>query len=440
MSITAENSVINHIETALQEIKHEQKQIETIDDILAKHKIPRGTLIELMLHPEKLNELPNEELVILSSAIHQVTGYHELNPEEHFSKREIDKSKRYKRKNGEFEYPYTFNGVLKSSDTEYVAIVSYSEVKMLWDNQFLTYNLQSQRLPKRKFKKDGTVQLKEDVNLKSVKKITELMLSGEYKSNALLFNILVDGNDHVEYDEGDLTVYEGTTVNLIDGMHRVQAAINALDINPELEGNFPVIIRHLPLTEAQNLLSQVNTVNPFDKTLTKFYGNEKLSAKIARDVMNIPELRDRISIKTTISKKSNDLTNFSILSETIEEVFEPQTTKDRFDIVDVLKKFFGYLIGYFEDEFVTKFHETREKSWINHHNTFVGYIVIAKKLYDKYGKDYPVDKIAEIVNSINFDKQEGLPYHQVISPQGKVNSNQIKKNIRKFFEENVSVD
>jgi hypothetical protein len=305
----------------------------------------------------------------------------------------------------------------------------------LWNAQALTYNFQTQRMSKKKKKKDGTVTEKADIKIKSVNKITELMLNGKYKSNALLFNILADGNDDVEYDDGELIINEGTNLNLIDGAHRVTAMANALEKDPTFNRNLIVVITHLPLTEAQNMLAQVNTTNRFDKTLTKYYGVDKISAQVTRDLMTIPELKNRVSIQTTMVKSFNYLTNFSVLSEAIESVFTPISTKERYEVAETLKKFFGYLIGYYENDFVKNLNESRKTSWLCHHNSFVGYVVLAKRLEDKYGKDYPVGKITETIDSIDFSKQEGLPYNDVIAPQGKVNSNQIKRNIKAFFEQ-----
>lgn len=432
--LQTKDDLLQDLKTIFDELREDKKLQLEIDDKLAEHNFRRGTLAEIMINPELINEFDTVEAAAFVNSIYKVTKRYEVDPKRFFSANVINKAEKYTRNKVEFEYPYTFQRVIKASDTEYVTVMSAKEIAAWWNNEALTYNFQTQRLSKKKLTKDGQVIEKPDVKAKSVKAITELMLSGRYKSNALLFNILVDGNDHIEYEDGELTIYEGTTVNLIDGMHRVQAILNVLEQDPDYDRNFIVVITHLPLAEAQDLLSQVNTTNRFDATLAKYYGANKLGEQITKDLMNIPELRGRVSIKTTLDKKLNYLTNFAVLSEAIEDVFQPQTTKDRYDVLEVLKKFFGYLINAYEHEFVTHVNEVRQKSWINHHNTFVGYVTLAKKLYDKYGMEFPVNKITQAVDSIDFTKKEGLPYNDIISPQGKVNSNVIKRNIKEFFE------
>ena len=430
----ANEELLHGLNVLFQEIREDKKLQIEIDNQLVEHNFRRGTLNEVMLNPERIFSFETVEAAAFINSIYKVTKRHEINPQKYFSAKDIKKAEKYTRNKVEFEYPYTLHRVIKASDTEYATVMSAKEIAAWWNNEALTYNFQTQRLSKKKINKEGKVIEKPDVRIKSVKRITELMLSGRYKSNALLFNILVDGNDNIEYDDGELTIYEGTTVNLIDGMHRVQAMLNALEENPDFDRNFIVAITHLPISEAQDLLSQVNTTNRFDATLAKYYGANKLGEQIAKDLMNIPELIGRVSIKTTLDKKLSYLTNFAVLSEAIEDVFKPQTTKDRYDILEVLKKFFGYLINAYEFEFVKNVDEVRKISWINHHNTFVGYVALAKKLYEKYGFDFPVNKITDAVNSIDFRKQEGLPFNNIMAPQGKVNSNVIKRNIKEFFE------
>ncbi|MEK8132966.1 DNA sulfur modification protein DndB [Paenibacillus filicis] len=423
------------------EINKDKEQQREIEDRLVEKNIPRGTFAELLVNPDKINTLEKDELVFLLVTVYQVTNDERIRPTHFFSEKDINKTKKYKRAaESTFSYPYTFeNTVLGTPDgKEFVTIMTYKEVADIWNNKLLTYNYQTQRLSKKKVTAKGKLTEKADVNIKSVKNITRLMLERKYKADTLLFNILVNGNDNIDYDNGELTIHEGTSVNLIDGMHRVQAILSVLEEEPDYVGFINVAIKHYPLQEAQFMLGQVNTVNRFDKTLIKNYMAESHGAQIAKDLMNIPELRSRISIKTTLDKKLSYLTNFAILSEAIDSIFDPQNTKERYDATEVLKKFFGYLIPAYDQAFNSKTQKEFSKdSWLNHHNTFVGFVVIAKALYDKFGFDYPTNEIVRIIDNINLSK-EGSEFNELMTTQGKVNSNQVKKSIRKFFEDKTS--
>lgn len=414
---------------------HREHQIE-IDNKLADHGIPRGTLNEMIVSPEKLDQLSEEEVALITKYTFEVTQDFRIKPENFYSEKELKRIMKYKKEQeGDLTLPYTFENVLRAGADDYLTVLSYKEIYRLWNNKILTYNTQTQRLSKKRINAKGKIVEKADVNQRSVKSITKLMLDGKYKPSTLLFNILVDGNDSVDYSSAELTIGEGTTLNLIDGMHRVMAICNVIEENPEFEGYMNIDLKHYPLEDAQFLLGQTNTVNRFDKTLIKHYMGATLGDLIAKDLMNIPELKGRVSIKTTLDKKMSYLTNYSILSESVQSIFEPQNNKERYDYLEVLKKFYGYLISYYDTAFGSKtMKEVAKESWLNHHNSFVGFTVIAKKLYDKYGKDFPVSEIVKVVDSIDLQRKEGAEYNDLMTTQGKVNSNRVKKQIREFFE------
>ncbi|MCR8641458.1 DNA sulfur modification protein DndB [Paenibacillus sp. N1-5-1-14] len=432
------SDVLPLIFAELNKNKEQQREIEEI--LATKHKILRGTFAEILVNYERIDQLNQEELIILVNVLFDVTQDTRIKPTNFYNNREITKANKYQQEKAPvLQFPYTFNSVIAApSGRDYVTIMDVRELRDLWFSKILTYNFNTQRLSKKKLLKNSKISEKADVNMKSVKNIARLMLEGKFKADTILLNILVDGNDNIEYSDGELTIHEGTTINLIDGMHRLQGMIAALEENPDLEGFINVAIKHYPLEEAQFLLGQINTVNRFDKTLVKHYMAETIGAQITKDLMNIPELKNRISIKTTLDKKLNFYTNFAILSEAIDSIFEPQNNKDRYDITEVLKKFFGYLVPSFENELEKNKKEVAKISWINHHNLFVGFVVIAKKLYDKYGKDFPVDEIVRIINGIDLSRSEGSKFNDLMTTQGKVNSNKVKKQIREFFE--VEVD
>ncbi|GAV11376.1 DNA sulfur modification protein DndB [Paenibacillus sp. NAIST15-1] len=423
----------------LTEVNKNKEMQRDIEEILAtKHNIARGTFAEILINNGRFDEILNNiERTVVVKVVNEITNDNRVNPSNFYTKTEINKANKYKRTNGgEVSLPYTFESVLKTSDIDYLTVLSYQDIAKLWNYGILTYNFQSQRLSKKKMNSKNKIVEKADVNLRSVKNIVRLMQEGKYSPSTLLFNVLVDGKSSIEYEDGELTVTEESTINLIDGMHRVQAILKVIEENPDFEGYMNVDIKHYTLEKAQQLLAITNMVNRFDKTLIKNYMAESIGAKITKDLMTIAELKNKVSIKTTLDKKLNYYTNFAILSEAIESVFEPENTKDQFDYADVLKKFFGYMIPSYEEKFKNK-NEEIKTSWFTHHNMFVGFVVIAKKLYDKYGKDYPVDEIVRIIDGIDFSKNEDSELNQILTTQGKVNSNKVKKNIREFFDTKV---
>jgi hypothetical protein len=434
VSVKSKENLLESLEIIFQEIKEDKKAQMEVDEILSQHNIPRGTLNEAMVDLQFLNTLPQEELMILIEAINTATGKIKISLIEYFTKQEVKKSVSYKREVAEkASLPYTFRNVLKSSEQDFLTTMECREIARLFTSEVLTYNIETQRNPKRTFLKNGTIKVTPRLNKTSVDEITKLMLDGRYRSNTIVFNVLMDGTENVEFDDGDLTVISGQ-LNIIDGFHRLQAILNTLEKNPDYDGNMDVAIKYLSLEEAKFYLGQINKMSKMDKTYVKRLMSLELSDQVTNRLDSNSLLKGRISTDTTLIKKFGYLTNFSVLSKAIEDVFKPEKPKDVIDQAAFLKDFFDYLINSFEDEFgrdIKKLDAVKKVSWINHHNTFVGLIALAKKIYDN---KIPIPKIVDILNGIDFTRQEGLPYNDVISPQGKVNAYTIKNNIKTFFE------
>lgn len=433
-------NVIDSLIVVFNALRNDKVTQREIDEQLAVlYKIPRGTIDEIFINTTKLDELTQDELVVLCVVVHKITKNEMINPFAFYSQKSVSKALKYRYEEDSLEFPYVLEGVIRSSNKEFITVMSYKDIAKLWNSKFLTYNFQTQRAAKKKINAKGEIKRTPTVIQKSVKNITRLMLEGKFLLSTLVFNILADGTDSIQYDNGDLIIDEGTQLNLIDGMHRLQGILNVIEQNPDFEGYMEVSIRHYTLNEARYLIGLLNTVNRFDKNLVKFNTDDSIGGLIVKDLITIKELRDRVETESTAVKKTlKMLTNYSVLSDSINTVFEPQTTKDQYDITDTLKKFFGYLISAYPDDFTNKMNEARKVSWLNHHNMFVGFIVIAKKLYDKYeGVNFPVSEITRIIESIDMRKGSGNALDLIMIEQGNRNSNQSKSLIRKFFEEQV---
>lgn len=419
-------------------VEDKEKQL-VVEDILAqKYGIPRGTFSEIVANFERFEHLTKDEKIIVLDAMYQVLQDEELNPENFYTEKEIEKSKRYKYVKKELSLPITYKNTICGSEYDYITKLSYQEIAEHWNSRVWSYNYNTQRNPTKRVKKDGTIILKPKLNKRSVQEIKTLMLEGRYKPDVIVINVLMDGTDELFYNDDtmELTIESATEINLIDGFHRVQAILEALEEKPDLRGYLYVSIRNYDLETARFYLGQHNSFNTFDKTHVRQLKSLGMADKVVEDLNVKSDLKGRITTSTSVKHKFNEITNFAVLSDAIRNTFNPQTGKDRLDTTYVLTRFFDYLLGSFEDAFVKNVQEVAEKSWINHHNTFVGYVVIAKRLYDKYGKDFPLDEIVRIVNSIDFSKN-GSEFDQIMSSQGKVNSNRVKTQIRKFFEKKM---
>lgn len=90
-------------------------------------------------------------------------------------------------------------------------------------------------------------------------------------------------------------------------MHRVQAILNVLEEEPDYEGFMNVAIKYYPLSEAQFLLGQINTVNRFDKTLVKHYMAESIGAQVMSAQGKVNSNKIKRQIKQFFEQKVDEL-------------------------------------------------------------------------------------------------------------------------------------
>lgn len=438
--------IVEVLTDVFSDIVQNKEILKAIEEHLAsKHKMIMGTFDQVMNDKEKLNFLSQDELICIINAIHTVTMDERINPNLFYSEKEVQKGLKYKYKTQEteIEYPYVIEGVLRSSHNEFLTVISYQELKKMWKDGsggLLTYNYETQRAPKKKLMAKGNIKKTPTVIKKSVSNIAKLMLEGKFLKSTLTFNILADGTDNIEYDDGELIIGEGTKVNILDGMHRITGMALAMEENPELEGSFEVSIRNYDLNTARYHIGLLNTVNRFDKNLVRFNTDDSFGGLVAKNLIQIPELRDRVETdKTTVSKTLNMITNYSILADSINITFKPESTKEMYEISDFMKKFYGYFISSYPEDFKTDMKKRRSISWFNHHNMHCGFIVLAKMIYDKYNGslDFPISLITQGIEKIDYVKGSGNKLDKIMLEQGNRNSNQSKELIRKFFHEEL---
>jgi hypothetical protein len=443
----SEQEILEEIQQVFSDLNKNKDQQREIDDYLSeKHRIHRGTIYELLVNPEKFELYGEVEKGVFINAIYQVTKDESINPETFYNQKEIGKILKYKRKEdiASLTKPYTFqNHVIQTSESDYITALKVKEVGALWNSKLLDYNFDIQRKAKEKVNKKGETERTPKVFTKSVKEITSLMSRGRFRSNPLTFCIIMDEDGDISYNEGELTFVAGN-MYIIDGFHRLSAILNYLEENPNAEDYIDVSIKFLSYDDARHFLGQMNKMSKHDKSYVNYLMNEKIEDKIVNDLdRKSSTLHDRITKDATVPKKKLYLTSYNVLTNGVRDIFNPQDNKDRIEIVDTLVYVFDYLIDSYPEDFSKDLNtliKARDNSLRNYHNTFVIYLVIAKGLHDKYGKgsNIPSDEIIRLVDSFDYSKDG--EYAKVLFNEGtgKVNANQVKRNIRKYAEDKIS--
>jgi len=438
--VQTEINVIDALIEVLPSIAKNKKKQKELDTLLtAQHNFQLGMTQLLLRDYEKLNELETVKLACFVNSCFHITKNKNIDPEIFFSKDILLEAETYRDDYDQVAtLPYVIKSVLRGQDKNFLTIMSYKEIYNLYNSNILNYNYDTQRIAKAKLSTAGELIKTPKVYKKSVQKIYELMKEENYPSSTILLNILDNGESQIVYEDGELTILEGSQVDLIDGYHRVLAIVKLISEYPDFVGFMNIDIKHFDLKRARHLLAVTNTTNPFDKTQRMKFANATIGSSIVTELEKLPEFRNKISEKGSISKVLNEYTTFSIMTDSIDQIFNPQNAKEKFEITKLLKEFYSYFLSYYHDKFKNRV-VILEESWFVHHNMFVLFNVLAKKMYDKYGTELPLDEIPKNLSEIEFRKNVESPLNSLLVTQGKVNSNKIRKDLMKFAEENIVV-
>jgi hypothetical protein len=113
------------------------------------------------------------------------------------------------------------------------------------------------------------------------------------------------------------------------------------------------------------------------------------------------------------------------------------TRVDAEDVADYLIDYFNFLIGSYPEAFINNIEKTRKDSLINDNNMFVGYIVLARKMFEKGIKPR---KVKEYIDNIEFNRENKLWQEKGIldSQLNITDTNKARKSIKELFE-NIDV-
>jgi hypothetical protein len=201
---------------------------------------------------------------------------------------------------------------------------------------------------------------------------------------------------------------------------------------PRIKFNFAVLITNYSTKRAQQYQAQLAKATPISTTRIKELEANRLSDTVVQQLKTESDLKGRISQTNRIHSLNKELVTYNVLSDTIEDEFKMSTMADAADVGDFLTEYFNFLIGEYPDEFINKIEETREESVINDNNMFVGYIVLARRLFEEGLK---ARVIRRIIREIDFSREKWKELG-VLNEEGNIiETNKARKIIKQYFQE-----
>lgn len=422
-------------------IANDKAKLNKIKKKLSENEILESKTSMIFNKPDIIKQEDLRLLALLTTAIYQANKVDDINPSHIFTPIELKEARMYSDslafKTQEPLFPMTFDRTEFIDNSVYITSMSVQEINKLLVNGGLSYDFETQREATYEKRNDQIVQVA-TLNQHSVDEISNHLVEGTLVPTMLAFNAKVrssDGGDELIYDnkKREVTITKGTILTILDGYHRCKGIQAALSVNPKLEFRFPVMLLNYSQRKAQRYIGQIAKANPISKARAKELSQASYAVTIIQQLREESMLRGMISQTERLERINKEVVTVSVLMDSIEEEFNLRTKKDAMDVGDYLVKFFDYLISYYEEEFITKYNETRSVSLINYNQMFHGYVILARKLYEKNRK--PND-IIEIIKKVDFSKDNPIWRDMgVLKKDGSTNYQSSKKHIKKYFEQ-----
>lgn len=428
------------LHSVFQQIKDNKKITSDIIKNLKDYRVLPGTVLDYLSGKIELDESNIQLITIIAEQVYVVTGNRLANPLNTLTDREVKEIKSnfegYDSEKGEF--PYTFKDVTRVTDDFYVVNSSAKEISFLFNNSLLQWNPETQREAKQKTDK-STGEIIEAPKLvdKNVKEIKEATKKGELNISEITLNARLgssDSGEEIIYDPSsrELTVTEGTLLDVLDGFHRTNGISQALRENPSIDQPMLLYVLNYDKKRAQRYFSQKNTFTLVSRSHIKKMGETRQADFIAKQVQANSELSGYVAAGDRVSPNSNFLLTFGTLSDAIDESFNIIDRPSAFKVSKFLTEFFNALCFNFPEEFLGNVSEIRKSSLINSNVMFYGYVQLAKRMYDE---NIDVNNIDKILQQIDFSKENDLWQKiKVLNEDLKItNSVRAKRAIIKLF-------
>lgn len=286
----------------------------------------------------------------------------------------------------------TLNNVLRISGNEYLTEMKAEYLLKMWANEEIKYVPEIQRGSVTKYdKKDNKTEV--PVYSKSnINKIYNAMVSGNYYSDMLTFNIDVDNDNEIKYNNGDLEI-SADCLEISDGYHRIRALEKVKESNDagitniDLDNfKFPIKITYLDTGKAQQQFYQFSQGLKISSSRSEFFNSVDLANILVKRLMEHDKALDGLveTVKNNIAKSDKQhLVTFATLVNAIKS----SITLDDMNEVD---KWEAFLNEYFKEliELVPELNDanlrlqSKESSFVGENFMFYGYAEIAKILFD----------------------------------------------------------
>lgn len=334
------------------------------------------------------------ELYLFTRALYEITEEECLNPREWFNEEEEKSFILYKPQKPYKNNIIKFYNVDKTSDNRYVCTkATYQEMSEIFAQGLITYNIRTQRETTTIVFNGQYIEIP-TIRQNPIVKMTKLMVDGKFTPNMITLNLRKTGEEMLpEYNEKDRTLEiwvdnERSFLDIIDGMHRMSAAMRAVEMNPDIDMYTMISILYYTEEEAQEYIDQEAHHTPISQVHRAAFRNSETSILVAKEInlfgnSTNNEMFNKIALNYEELKSQSKYVTFETFSKAFNYNYKIANPREVSKISKYLKDFFNELIGLL-----------REKGQITFtNNMFICYICISNLLRDKENWKEVLEKI-----------------------------------------------
>lgn len=316
---------------------------------------------------------------------------------------------------------YTFDKfpVVKLQENEWGTFLDAETIAKMWLSRELIFFPKTQRGLTIKRNKKGIIEERAVSDSKKIKTIQNEIRGGTYSLDTIVINLLGDGKDMVEFEDGKLKTE--SLMCLLDGQHRVKAVTSIYKSNQIVgEGSkeykdlksiiFQIKISNKDETDASMEFYQYTLNLKISKSLVESFNKRNAINRIVNTLNKTGALENKIdTTKTSISSANSlHIYTFATFVEAIRNSFgEIEDAEMEKNVLEFLQLFFKELVNIFPELTDDELRSLSKKySLICENFTAYAFIEIAQLFYfNRYDGTWKNN--IQKLRDINFDKMEG---------------------------------
>ena len=449
----SKNELIKLLESKLKNNKINSSLAKALNEELLKKNINPNLTGLLFNGMKDIIDLNDNELILLSKVFYRYFKDDNLKPSHYFSDKDLINYETNIKEHYESIDLIELNNTIKINDTSYVAFIGAEMLYNMYESNIIIYNKETQRSPKIRVLGKNYVVKQISLNKNAVKEIANEMLNETYESDLIIFNVLQLPNNvpNISYDNGTLYIKPNlnvededfTCVNVIDGMHRLSALVNAVaklkKDKKEIPASMGLIVKIIvrDIEGAKRVVTQSFKRSATDKDFLKSLEVNDYTKLTDAFIKELPEcIREKIYSTYNECIYNGGITYKTLITDCMRKILtQEKNFLFNLKVVTNMGAIGEKILSYILEEYYEKnFSVFQNVSNLMRKNSFVYLLVFFHEIYKRKIPEEKFLMIADriVLSSATWDKD--------MLSRKKFNMNELIEEAKEILEEEILND